>query len=119
MRQIRRGVIIAVLFPALAGCSHWPAIGFDGPDFYAYQDGYVDKAAMGDGRVYEGLPCRSRAPYILAGPAGAAGPLLSGELAMLAAVVEELAAALPAGGPDAGGSTLATVTADFAALVAR
>ena len=74
MRQIRRGMFIAVLFPALAGCSHWPAIGFDGPDFYAYQDGYVDKAAMGDGRVYEGLPCRSRAPYILAGPAGAAGP---------------------------------------------
>ena len=53
MRQIRRGVFIAVLFPALAGCSSWPAIGFAGPDFYAYRDGYVDKAAWGDGRVYE------------------------------------------------------------------
>ncbi len=48
----------------------------------------------------------------------AAEPLLGGELAVFAAAVA-VAAGLPAGRPDVGGSTFAAAVADFAAFVAR
>ena len=73
MKKIGRWAFLAVLLPVLAGCSHWPAIGFVGPRLYAYQDGYVDLAPQANGLVWDGLPCYGRAPYILAGPPGPAG----------------------------------------------
>lgn len=68
-----RAAGFAVLVPVLAGCAGMP-LGYDGPRLYAYQDGYVDLTPQRDGRVWDGLPCQGRAPYILAGPAGPAGP---------------------------------------------
>ena len=67
-----RAAALAALVPLFAGCAGMP-LGYDGPRLYAYQDGYVDLAPLPDGRVWEGLPCQSRAPYILAGPPGPAG----------------------------------------------
>jgi outer membrane protein OmpA-like peptidoglycan-associated protein len=77
MRYVTRGFFVIGLLAAVAGCA---SVGYDGPPLYAYQDGYVDKAAHGDtGLVYERLPCQGRASYIqpqpgLAGVMGPAGP---------------------------------------------
>jgi outer membrane protein OmpA-like peptidoglycan-associated protein len=67
-----RGFFVTVLLAAVAGCG---TVGYNGPNLYAYQDGYVDKAEVWPGQVWEGLPCNPRAPYILAGLAGPAGPM--------------------------------------------
>ena len=72
MRYVMRGFFVTVLLAAVAGCG---TVGYNGPQLYAYQDGYVDKAAHWDtGLVYEALPCQGRASYIQPGPAGKAGP---------------------------------------------
>jgi outer membrane protein OmpA-like peptidoglycan-associated protein len=71
MRYVMRGFLVAGLLAAVAGCG---TVGYTGPKLYAYQDGYVDQAAHGNGLVYDGLPCQPRASYIQPGPAGAAGP---------------------------------------------
>ena len=64
---------MTALLAAVAGCG---TVGYSGPNLYAYQDGYVDKAEVRPGQgVWEGLPCYPRASYILAGAAGAAGPM--------------------------------------------
>ena len=71
MRYVMRGFFVAVLLAAVAGCG---TVGYNGPQLYAYQDGYVDKAPHGNGLVYDALPCQPRASYIQPGLAGAAGP---------------------------------------------
>lgn len=73
MRTIKRAACMTALVPLLAGCGAMPT-GYAGPPLYAYQDGYVDKAAHGNGLVYESLPCYGRAPYIVLGPPGPQGP---------------------------------------------
>src|ERR1051325_9305094 len=70
MRHVMRGVFATVLLAGLAGCA---SVGYDGPKLYAYKDGYVDEEAT-NGRVPVGLPCHTRAAYVLPGPAGAIGP---------------------------------------------
>ena len=72
MRYVIRGFFVTVLLAAVAGCG---TVGYNGPNLYAYQDGYVDKAEVryGEG-VWEGLPCNPRPSYIQPGPAGAMGP---------------------------------------------
>ena len=74
MRYATRGFFMIALLAAAAGCA---SVGYDGPPLYSFKDGYVDKAPAQPGKVWEGLPCNSRAPYILAGlpgPMGPAGP---------------------------------------------
>src|SRR5215212_6015188 len=83
MKPVIRGFFLIGLLGAVTGCS---SMGYIGPNLYAYQDGYVDKAEVQRGRgVWEGLPCNPRAAYIQPGPDGAMGP------------------AGPAGGPGAAG----------------
>ncbi len=71
MRHVIRGFFVTALLAGVAGCG---TVGYDGPNLYAYKDGYVDKAPIRPGQVWEGLPCYPRAPYILAGLAGPMGP---------------------------------------------
>jgi len=71
MRHVIRGFFVTALLAGVAGCG---TVGYSGPNLYAYQDGYVDKAEIRPGQVWEGLPCNPRAPYILAGLAGPMGP---------------------------------------------
>jgi outer membrane protein OmpA-like peptidoglycan-associated protein len=72
MRHVIRGFYVTALLATVAGCS---TVGYDGPNLYAYKDGYVDKAEVRyGGGVWEGLPCNPRAPYIKPGLAGAMGP---------------------------------------------
>ena len=72
MRYVIRGFFVTALLAAVAGCG---TVGYNGPNLYASQDGYVDKAEVRYGQgVWEGLPCNPRPSYIQAGPAGAMGP---------------------------------------------
>ena len=72
MRYVIRGFFVTALLAAVAGCA---TVGYDGPNLYAYKDGYVDKAEIEPGKVWDYLPCNPRAPYIMAGLAGPAGPI--------------------------------------------
>ncbi len=76
MKSITRGCFVVALVATMTGCA---SIGYEGPNLYAYKDGYVDEEAT-NGRVPIGLPCHTRAAYTQPGrpgpmgPAGPAGP---------------------------------------------
>ena len=72
MKHVRKGFIVTGLLLAAAGCS---SVGYDGPGLFAYQDGYADLTPQRQHTgIWNSLPCYPRAPYVLAGLAGAAGP---------------------------------------------
>ena len=65
MRQMTRGFLLPALLLAASGCA---SIGYDGPpNMYAYKDGYVEIPGFR-------APCQPNQRYVLAGPAGRAGP---------------------------------------------
>jgi outer membrane protein OmpA-like peptidoglycan-associated protein len=71
MKHVMKGFFVTGLLLAAAGCS---TVGYSGPDLYAFGDGYADSAPQyGSAGVHVSLPCYPRAPYVLAGLAGAAG----------------------------------------------
>src|ERR1700674_2870810 len=72
MKHVRRRVFVPGLVLAAAGCG---SVGYDGPGLFAYQDGYADLTPQQQHTgIWNSLPCYPRAPYVLAGLAGPAGP---------------------------------------------